>query len=87
MKNSDFSDISTLVHLEVNRQDNKWGEDQVHSVTEWMTILMEEVGEAAQAVLKQERNAYISEAIQVAAVIFQMLQADFKGNYPDKEDS
>lgn len=41
------------VFAERYAQDNKWG-PQHHPLELWFTILMEEVGEAAQAYLNQE---------------------------------
>lgn len=58
------------------RQDEKWGE-QNHEPPVWMAILMEEVGELAQAVLadkfgKDDHSSHSgpmrAEAIQIAAV-------------------
>ena len=60
------------------RQDEKWG-PQFHNPAQWMTVLMEEVGEAAQEALRvtfghmpaQKAIAYQhlrEELVQVAAV-------------------
>lgn len=40
-----------LVALERKRQDEKWGE-QNHSPAWWLAILVEEIGELAQAILR-----------------------------------
>lgn len=66
------------VFLEREAQDAKWGE-QNHSPIEWMSILTEEVGEAAEAAnhvrwgmttesLHEARKAFREELVQVAAV-------------------
>lgn len=55
------------VETERTRQDKKWGE-QNHDVFKWITILVEEVGEAAEAALCQRSESYREEMIQVAAV-------------------
>lgn len=62
------------IHQERSRQDYKWGE-QVHDYPTWLTILVEEVGEVAQAMQSDKGwgkstdadNLY-KELIQVAAV-------------------
>ena len=58
--------------LERSRQDAKWGV-QNHDLSKWLLILMEEVGELAQALL-EENPHWEEEAIQVAAVIVAMIQ-------------
>lgn len=66
--------VYTEVHMERERQDAKWGPHD-HIPIEWMSVLTEEVGEAAEAAnnchwhaspewIKQFRD----EMIQVAAV-------------------
>ena len=49
------------------RQDRKWGL-QNHVPHKWLVILMEEVGEASQAVLQRDRLKCRQELVQVAAV-------------------
>lgn len=66
------------IHAERLRQDEKWG-PQFHNPAQWMTVIMEEVGEAAQEALRvtfgqmpaQKAIAYQhlrEELVQVAAV-------------------
>ena len=57
------------VTKERDYQKQKWGEQSTHSVFLWLSILMEEVGEAAE-VLNEGRNkeALSKELIRVAAV-------------------
>ena len=58
------------------RQDRKWGENRLHDPCVWLAILVEEVGELAEATLKAgyfdgESGELIEvrrEAIQIAAV-------------------
>ena len=59
---------------ERQRQDDKWGEPN-HTPDRWLVILMEEVGEASNAVLNahycsalSDLREYRREMIQVAAV-------------------
>ena len=65
---------------ERDRQDEKWGL-QDHTLPMWLTILMEEVGELAAAVLgecfgtdKHPELDWQKEAIQVAAVALAMVE-------------
>ena len=61
------------------RQDTKWGE-QNHAPEVWLTILMEEVGEASKEMLKtnfsyhRELKSLRSELVQVAAVAVAMIE-------------
>lgn len=62
------------VYAERYLQDQKWGL-QRHAYPFWLTILMEEVGEAAQAIQKDsfaykasDANNLYKELVQVAAV-------------------
>lgn len=72
-------EIVTAVQKERLRQDEKWGWPQRNSLAEWMTILMEEVGELAQEVLRvrfanKSTNDLQDEAIQCMAVCSAMLE-------------
>ena len=65
---------------ERDRQDEKWGV-QDHSLFEWITILMEEVGELSAATLghcfgtdNHPEMDWKKEAVQVAAVALAMLE-------------
>lgn len=73
------------VRQERERQDAKWGE-QNHDPFLWLTILTEEVGEAAQAALKarfsgQSIDAYRDELIQVAAVAVAAMESLERGKW------
>ena len=64
--------VLAAIRTERARQDEKWGV-QNHHPMEWLVVLMEEVGEAAQAAVEMNwRDAspenYREELIQVAAV-------------------
>jgi len=54
------------IAIERLRQDRKWGE-QNHSPTTWLLIILEELGEAAQAVLQGDPSRYYEELTQTAA--------------------
>jgi len=65
--------VSMLLRERLN-QDEKWGK-QRHSMEKWLSILVEEVGEFAQAIQKDEiqskktdANNKLEEIIQVSAV-------------------
>ena len=60
--------FNNLIQTERNAQDEKWGE-QRHSDEKWLTILLEELGEAAEAVLENNDEALLVEVVQVAAVL------------------
>lgn len=60
--------FNDLIQRERNAQDEKWGEQQ-HSDEMWLTILLEEIGEAAKAVLEENDEALLVEVVQVAAVL------------------
>lgn len=60
--------FNDLIQMERNAQDEKWGE-QRHSDEKWLTILLEEFGEAAKAVLENNDEALLVEVVQVAAVL------------------
>ena len=61
------------------RQLQLWGE-QFHEPDRWLAILMEEVGETAQAQNEQKRAEYRKEMIQVAAVAVAAIEALDKQN-------
>lgn len=56
------------------RQDQKWGQ-QDHPPGYWTIILMEEVGEVAKDVQKDNIDGYEQEMIQVAAVALSALES------------
>ena len=55
------------IKSERRRQDEKWGE-QNHEPLYWISILVEEVGEAAKEVLENKYSNYRKELVQCAAV-------------------
>lgn len=67
------------VMLERARQDEKWGV-QNHSLSYWMLILTEEVGECSKAVQENLRYEYRKEMIQVAAVALAAVESFDRGN-------
>lgn len=66
-----------IIHalIEMDAQDNKWGENRVMSGHLWNTILTEEVGEVAKAVLECDKNNLRDELVQAAAVALNMIKA------------
>ncbi len=69
-------DVMGDVWAERDAQDRKWGTDRFSSDTpeHWFTILGEEVGEVANAILEQSEN-YREELVQVAAVAIAAIEA------------
>ena len=73
-------DIINLILEERQRQDDKWGE-QNHDVYKWLAILGEEVGEANQSALQDEKNELINELIQIGAVAVAMIESLKRNDY------
>lgn len=76
--NRRFNAVVDLIWEERKRQIEKWGE-QFHTNPVWMSILMEEVGEACQAILHDmfggsHAGTWKTEMIHVAAVAIQILE-------------
>jgi NTP pyrophosphatase (non-canonical NTP hydrolase) len=72
---------------ERSAQDVKWGE-QNHSPVEWISILVEEVGEASKEAIENHHNPnttnldkYRDEMIQVAAVALAMIECLDRDNW------
>lgn len=60
---------------ERDRQDEKWGDQRSRTLHHYFTILGEEVGEVANAVLERDYRGLREELIQVAAVAMGMIEA------------
>lgn len=65
------------IRMERGAQDAKWGE-QNHPDHYWMTILTEEVGELAHALLHEDRDAAMVELAQVGAVAVAWMEALYR---------
>jgi hypothetical protein len=79
--------IVSQILNERSAQDEKWGE-QNHNPVEWMSILMEEVGEASKEAIENHLNPdtkildkYRNEMIQVAAVALAMIECLDRDNW------
>jgi hypothetical protein len=76
MSDTSFRDLVYLaIDEERDKQDDKWGEGRKMPNEVWATILAEEVGEAAQASLKDEEMPLRREIIQIAAVAIAWIEA------------
>jgi NTP pyrophosphatase (non-canonical NTP hydrolase) len=64
---------------ERKRQDLRWGQ-QNHGPEFWLLILLEEIGEAARAVLEGQVDGYKKELTQVAAVSIAAIESLARGN-------
>lgn len=79
-----------LVRAERSRQDSLWGDQSGNSLFQWMSILGEEYGELCEAVNETYFNkvthperggedSVIREAVHVAAVAVEIIEAVVKG--------
>lgn len=68
-----FNAVMDEVFEERIRQNELWGE-QNHEPDKWFSILMEEIGEAAESNNDKDMDNYRTECIQAAAVIVQMIE-------------
>lgn len=66
--------VMEMIAQERQRQDAKWGADRVLTPMLWLTILMEEVGEVARAILERDWANLLIEIVQVAAVAVAWLE-------------
>ena len=60
--------FNDLIQIERDAQDEKWGE-QRHSDEKWIVIILEELGEAAKAVIEKNEADILEETVQVAALL------------------
>ena len=68
-------EIYSLINEERNKQDTKWGKlPRCLSDMVWLTVLVEEVGECAQAILKRDWDNLRLEIVQVATVAIAWLE-------------
>jgi NTP pyrophosphatase (non-canonical NTP hydrolase) len=75
-------DVLQLVRREREHQDAKWGVDVDPTIERIVVVLMEEVGELAEALLNNRfhgPHSVTSEAIQVAAVAVKIVEAVDRG--------
>ena len=78
MRNDLATGLITSVLEERTRQDDLWGEATERGYTrgEWLTILVEEVGEVAKALNDGDITQLKTELIQVAAVALAFSEAE-----------
>lgn len=74
-----MEEIFALIRQERAAQDAKWGANRRQSASMWLTILVEEVGEVAKAILERDLGALVHELVQVAAVTVATLEAIYDG--------
>lgn len=68
-------EIYRLIAWERQQQNIKWGTNfHGRPDEQWLTILTEEVGEAAQDILKGREEELVKEVIQIAAVCVSWLR-------------
>lgn len=64
----------SLILKERQRQDEKFGWPQEHSIDRWLVILGEEFGELCKAALERDSENFFEEVTQVAAVAVAILE-------------
>jgi NTP pyrophosphatase (non-canonical NTP hydrolase) len=78
---SSLDEVLDLVKAERIHQDDKWG-PSVLRPTPGLVVLVEEVGEVANAMLESDSPELVKELIQVAAVAVAMVEGCFRGDVP-----
>ena len=73
------------VREERQRQLDKWGQ-QFHDAPIWFTILSEEVGEVAKAILENDSDECMNELVQIVAVIETWVESLEKENPNGRSD-
>jgi len=81
-----MNNILKQIREERERQDSKWGE-QNHGMAYWLAIIMEELGEASECVVKidlgeggKSWQEFREEMIQVAAVCVSAIECFDRNN-------
>lgn len=74
---TDFERIAHLIHIERQRQDSKWGQ-QNHQGPFWTLIALEEFGEVSKALLEGDTDNYILELVQTSAVLVAWLESELR---------
>lgn len=79
-----YGDALSDVLGELSKQDKRFGSDRIYSLTEWLAVLTEEVGEVAQEIVNYSLHPIDgidhvklmrNELVQVAAVAIQILKS------------
>ena len=65
--------VYMIIEKECERQDKKWG-DQQHSTPMWNMIFGEEHGEMCEAYMNGDRDQFLSELVQCAALLIQWIK-------------
>ncbi len=71
---SQFELVMNEIIQERLRQDQKWGTDRMMSNASWVFIILEELGEVSEAVLKGQLQEVHHELIHVAATAIAWLE-------------
>lgn len=72
--------VLELIRFERNRQDKKWGSDNLvfsPNPLNHLAVISEEVGEAAKAILENNPGGYQTEILQIAAVCVAILEGQY----------
>lgn len=76
-----MQDALDHVRRERERQDMKWGPSHARPVPS-LAVLVEEVGEVAEAINERSALGVHDELVQVAAVAVAMLEGIYRGDVP-----
>jgi NTP pyrophosphatase (non-canonical NTP hydrolase) len=68
-------EIYAWIDEERDSQDLKWGPNRRQNPHTWLSILVEEVGEVAKAILQNNTSGLCEELIQCCAVIIAWLES------------
>jgi NTP pyrophosphatase (non-canonical NTP hydrolase) len=69
-----IQEICWDIYEERLRQDKKWGDQSGNKDSVWSTVLTEEVGEAAQEVLRYEYGTDINKSIALSNLRAELIQ-------------
>lgn len=69
------SEILTQIVQERERQKKRWG-GRLHTGSQWVALLAEELGEVSRAVMEDDVLSYEGELVQLAAVAVAALEQE-----------
>lgn len=76
----EMAEVFSAIITERQRQNDMWGNHHTLSSKDWLPVLIEEVGEVAEAMFSSSNNDLREELIQVAAVAAAWAEHIDKGN-------
>lgn len=79
-------DILRQIITERDEQDIEHGAEQIAEPTEWLTYIVEELGEVARAYLYNQKYDYRNEMIQLAAIVMAAIESFDLSQKQENED-